>query len=31
MFRMTARAGVIDANLRHAGIIEKFCSEIDLL
>jgi hypothetical protein len=26
MFRMTARASLIDAYLRYAGIIENFCS-----
>jgi hypothetical protein len=31
MFRMTARAGPIDANLRHAAVIENFYSEIDRL
>jgi hypothetical protein len=31
MFCMTARAGLIDADLRHAAIIENFCSEIDRL
>ncbi len=29
MFRMTVRAGLIDADLRHAAIIEKFYSGID--
>jgi hypothetical protein len=29
MFRMTARADFIDANLRHAAIIENFYAEID--